>query len=76
MTVACGQGMQVMRCMIKFLGLHDELLRHELDIVEFHEKNYLFLMKSEADLRRRPIFCVNYREYCEFRTKSTKSETA
>ena len=42
--------------------MHDELLRDEVDIVEFHEKYYLFRMKSEADSRRRPIFLVLFLE--------------
>ena len=50
--MACGQGMT------KFLGIHDELLRDEVDFVEFDEKYYLFGMKFEADPKRRPIFCV------------------
>ena len=28
--VACGQGMQVMRCMTKFIGIADKLLRNEV----------------------------------------------
>ena len=55
--------------------MHDELLRDEVDIVEFDEKYYLFRIKSEADLRRRVIFLCYFREYREFRTKSKKSET-
>ena len=50
--MACGQGIT------KFLGIHDELLRDEVDFVEFDEKYYLFGMKFEADPKRRPIFCV------------------
>ena len=49
------------------MRLHDEFLRDE--IVEFDEKYYLFGMKSEADLRRGPIFLYYFREYREFRTK-------
>ena len=52
LAVACGQGMQVMGCMTKFL---DEFLRVEVDIVEFDEKYYLFRMKSEADPKRRSV---------------------
>ena len=37
-----------------FLGIHHN--HHEVDIVEFDEKYYLFGIKSEADLRRRPVF--------------------
>ena len=47
--MACGQGMQVLRCMTRFLGLHDELLHDGVDIIGFNEKYYLFGMKSKAN---------------------------
>ena len=51
--------MQVRRCMTKFLGLHDKLLRDEVDIVKFGEKYYLFGIKSEANPKdENPYFCV------------------
>ena len=64
-------------------ALHDQIFRNcitnfcVVDIVELEEKYYLFRIKCEAYLRRKPIFlCYEYfREYCEFRAKSKKSET-
>ena len=32
-------------------------------------------MKSEVDLRQRPVFLRYFKEYCEFRMKSKKLET-
>ena len=48
-------------------------LRDEVDIFEFDKKYYLFGMKSEADLRQRPVFLQDFREYRECRTKSKNS---